>query len=231
MGIVEDCAQGKVWRKGRVIGQGNQGSAYVACKAGDGCKYIMKVMDANRDFYVEVQALQELQHTGVVPKIYAAWTCKQCNPQCKHQGFFIMETLNTLDQCDLTAGDHKYKTSYNFYEVRKALDKCKRAGWLHIDTHYGNVMCKGKQIMLIDWGWGVKKGRKSYPDHPMSKKANYAFSYNEMQVVQNHNVDKYWNPLYVLRQKGGFKNKEEEQDMEAFEKKSRVEFEELLERW
>ena len=166
----------------------------------------MKVMDANQDFYVEVKALQELQHTGVVPKIYAAWTCKQCNPQCKHQGFFIMETLNTLHQCGLTPGN-TYKTSYNFYEVRKALEKCKRAGWLHIDTHDGNVMCKGKQIMLIDWGWGVKKGRKSYPDHPLSKKANYSFSYNEMQVVQNYNVDNYWNPLYEPR---GFKNKKEE---------------------
>ena len=68
----------------------------------------------------------------------------------------------------------------------------KEKGWLHVDTHPGNVMCKNGKMIMIDFGWAVKKGKKNYPDHPLSRRLGRPLSWKALEVVQELNTEKYF---------------------------------------
>ena len=183
--IAEDCAQMDQWTKGVYLGQGAYGEVYEMCKAGN-CEYALKTQKADPDFGLEVEALTELQSTGVVPKLYAAWTCKGT-------GYIIMEKMY---KCDLTVNE-KYEQS------RKILDKMEAQGWLHVDTHSGNLMCGAdkKRVIIIDFGWAAKKtsqgSKQLYPNHPMAGTARYncPVPWSFLKALQEYNFQMGFSPF------------------------------------
>ena len=148
-------------------------------------------MKKDYDFYNEVEALMDLKDTNVVPKLHAAWTCNG-------DGFIIMEKLDSLLE---KPGGGNYKgctdnASTNFEAIKNILEICKKAGWLHIDVHIGNVMCKKGKPILIDWGWGVKKGKKGeiYDKCPICKQyTSVQWTWEKLVVQQDIIFNNYFN--------------------------------------
>jgi predicted Ser/Thr protein kinase len=171
--IVEDCLKNAEWTTKNLLGEGEYGKAYIACKSDD-CNYILKVQRANEDFYTEVEALTKLDGKNVSPKIFASWTCNGI-------GYYVMEKLFN---CPVKP----HKEIYT--DVKKILDILKMNGWLHIDIHNGNIMCRENgKIVLIDFGWAVKKGKKNYPNHILSKENNKILTYNQLELLQDYNLE------------------------------------------
>ena len=73
--IEEDCTLNKKWKQEKKIGQGAQGKVYDTVSIGK-TNYIIKKSKDNFDFKQEVDALEDLQDTDLVPILHAAWTCK-----------------------------------------------------------------------------------------------------------------------------------------------------------
>ena len=140
--IVENCTQNEIWKWKETdkIGSGGSGSAYITCKDMD-CDYVVKVQEENEKYYTEIEALLSLQHTNVVPKVFAAWTCKNF-------GYFVIEKLYPC----------KYDNKFMWKEVGKKLDIIKDVGYLHFDISQYNVMCKKDgEVVLIDFGLAIKR--------------------------------------------------------------------------
>ena len=178
--LPDDCEINKVWKQKDELGRGQYGVAYLACKSEDDCNYVLKVQKLDDDFYTEVRCLEDFKNTkGIVPKLYAAWTCD-------NRGYFVIEKL---DKCP---ADKTVNSEKNYEEVSKLLHRMKEKGWLHVDTHPGNVMCKNGKMIMIDFGWAVKKGKKNYPDNPVSKRIGKPVTWENLEVVQELNVEKYF---------------------------------------
>jgi serine/threonine protein kinase len=175
LNIVEDCAKLTEWDMKELLGEGQYGKAFKVCKGVDDCNYVLKMQKLDEDFYIEIQALTELKDTGVVPKYYSAWTCDG-------YGYFVIEKL---DKCP--------KEKFNYYnkdsakELDDVLEKIYKKGWLHVDVHPGNIMCKNGKFIMIDFGWAVKKGQKSYPKHPLSQRKGRALTFECLELAQNLN--------------------------------------------
>ena len=171
----------KVWEKKDELGRGQNGVTYIACKDKDDCNYVLKIQDLNEEFYTEVICLESFKNTkNIVPKIYAAWTCD-------NRGYFVIEKL---DKCDPTKFDINNKENYK--EITNLLKKFKEKGWLHVDIHPGNVMCKNGKFILIDFGWAAKKGKKNYRNHPLSKKFGLEFNYGALEAAQEKNKEQFF---------------------------------------
>jgi hypothetical protein len=175
--IVDDCMINESWNRGKLLGKGQYGSTYIACHIDKPkkCDFVLKVQKDSKEFHAEVHALVELKNTGVVVKIYAAWTCKG-------EGFIIMEKVFP---CKSVNDSSKYK------KIKSALKIILNNGWLHLDVHIGNIMCKKDgSIVLIDFGYAVKKGKDNYPDHNFSKQLKYKMTFDQLEIVQKwHTVE------------------------------------------
>jgi hypothetical protein len=175
--IADDCAQNDVWEQKKLLGQGNYGASYEACRAGN-CNYVLKTQKDDKDFHVEVDALSELQKTKVVPTLYAAWSCKGI-------GYLV---IDKLQNCNIPK-EEMYK------QMKKILAKLLKAGWLHVDTHTGNVMCSGKKVIIIDFGWAVKRTSKGdkqlYTGHPLGgwMDDNKPLPWNFFKAAQDVNFE------------------------------------------
>lgn len=180
--IVDDCEINKVWKTKNELGRGKYGIAYVACKAVDDCNYVLKVQKLTHDFYTEVSCLEEFKNTkGIVPKIYAAWSCD-------NRGYFVIQKLYSCPEYKFT---REKKETYK--EVDNLLKRFKEKGWLHVDIHPGNVMCDNRgKLVLIDFGWSVKKGKKSYPDNPLSKILDMSLTFTDLELAQKKNKEDYF---------------------------------------
>jgi hypothetical protein len=178
--LPDDCEINKVWKQKDELGRGQFGVAYIACKSDDDCDYVLKVQELNDDFYTEVRCLEDFKNTkGIVPKLYAAWTCD-------NRGYFVIEKL---DKCP---ADKLVNSEKNYEEVSKLLKRMKEKGWLHVDTHPGNVMCKDGKMIMIDFGWAVKKGKKNYPDHPLSRRLGQPMNWQALEIAQELNAEKFF---------------------------------------
>jgi hypothetical protein len=179
--LPDDCEINKVWKQNDELGRGKYGVAYIACKSDDDCNYVLKIQTVTNDFYTEVRCLEDFKNTkGIVPKLYAAWTCDNL-------GYFVIEKL---DKCP---EDKLVNSKKNYEEISKLLHRMKEKGWLHVDTHSkGNVMCKDGKMIMIDFGWAAKKGKKNYPDHPVSKSIGKPVTWENLEVVQELNVETYF---------------------------------------
>jgi len=154
--IAEDCSRLNEWEQRELLGEGQYGKTYRACNQGN-CEYVLKSQKADSSFRNEVQALEELQKTKDVPKLYAAWTCGGV-------GYIVLEQL-FQESCP-----SKEET---FKQLKKSLDNFKKYGWLHVDIHDENYMCtKEGKVVPIDFGWAAKnttgKDDQLFPDHPLS---------------------------------------------------------------
>ena len=198
MPIVDDCSVHDMWKKGDIIGVGQYGSTYIACKVSHPkkCDYVLKIQNDSIEFRNEVDALVALKHTGVVVKIYAAWTCNG-------EGFIIMEKVM---KCKKPFFYRVRQHEQNYNNIVAALNVIDDEGWIHIDMHKGNVMCrKDGSIVLIDFGWAVKRGNVKYPQHEVSQQVELALDYDELKIVQNWMTAKNFavsgSPEYVVMQR------------------------------
>jgi len=134
-----------------------------------------------------MRALIQLQSTGLVPKIYDCWTCKK-------KGYIIMEKLYNCENID---------PHYLFEKVKIALETIRQAGWLHVDTHDGNVMCTSDgKVVIIDFGYAVERGVKgdaeTYGKHPKSQRTKDGWgvplTWKFLSVLQEVNLNESFNP-------------------------------------
>lgn len=93
--------------------------------------------------------------------------------------------MEKLEKCSKKDYDKNVYT-----KITKVLEKFKSKGWLHVDMHIGNVMCKNGKFILVDFGWAVKKGQKTYPNHPLSLNfgGNLPLTYKDLELTQELNV-------------------------------------------
>lgn len=175
--LAEDCDYNKLWKEGRRLGRGAQGSVYTTCLFND-CEYAMKQValsapGALHDLKMEIGALFALESTGVVPKIHAAWTCGEF-------GYVVMDKVH---KC-VKRKEHLARA------VKRALDKIWEKGWLHIDLKMDNIGCDANgKLLLIDFGYAVKAQRpnQKYPKHPLSLRFKRVFTLQELIFVQQLN--------------------------------------------
>lgn len=172
MRIVEDCDKLSTIVTGEKIGKGSYGSVTTVCKV-DGCKYVLKTQDADDSFKNEVEALYDLQKWKHAPKIYSAWTCKG-------KGYFIQEMV------------YKCNKRPSFDDMTKILDQLHRKGWVHVDVHTGNVMCREDgTIVLIDYGWARKSDNDDtkISDHPIKSRLHINnLTFGMLKMIETANV-------------------------------------------
>ena len=182
--IIENCSHNNIWKKNILLGSGDFGEVYIACKGTD-CEYVIKIQKENKEYYTEIDALLSLQHTKAVPSVFAAWTCEKF-------GYFVMEKLYNCSA----------NSTIMWKEVAKKLDIVKQAGYLHIDIHAGNVMCnKYGEVLLIDFGYAVKRTEEgdsqTYPDNKISKNYGIPLTWKYLEIIQENNHNKYFNPAVI----------------------------------
>jgi len=189
--VVEDCKQNDVWGKMDVrVGKGSYGEVYVA-KKDENSDYVVKIQNIGQQFFQEVMALQELQSTNVVPKLFAAWTCKKL-------GYIVIEKLTPI-----SSYRPKMSATKIWKEVGSILDTIELFGWLHIDTSNSNVMVTNEgKLVLIDFGLSVKKtelhGNQTYPDHLYSKKYKRDLTWDQLKAFQDYKYEDSFNPCADL---------------------------------
>ena len=87
-------------------------------------------------------------------------------------------------QCNKPSTAENKRKHYN--DIVSALNIIDDEGWLHIDMHSDNVMCrKDGSIVLIDFGWAVKRGEVNYPEHNVSKQLSSDLEYDDLKIIQN----------------------------------------------
>ena len=145
--LAEDCALLSKWEQRETLGSGEYGTTFKVCYAGD-CQYVLKIQDNDRHFRSEIEVLEQFQDTDVVPKLYAAWTCK-------NRAYIVMESLLPYQREDYYDNMDVYK------QLRRALAILNSRGWIHSDIHRGNVMHRSNgTLVLIDFGLAVKDTHK-----------------------------------------------------------------------
>ena len=190
--IQEDCNYLNQWKKGIETGSGEAGKTRIVRHKNHGYNYVLKSQrrggQFTSQFRAEIQALLELQGTDLVPKIYDVWTCRT-------MGYIIMEQLYNCDHID---------KQELYQKVREKLRHLRNLGWLHVDTHDGNVMCTSSgEPVIIDFGYAVKikadGDNAVYPEHPKSQPINkngwgVALPWKFLEVMQQVNFHESFNP-------------------------------------
>lgn len=173
------------------IGEGSYGTIYAACKDDNCNNHILKVQPANEDFEREVYAMTELNGWEYSPEIYDAWTCDGL-------GFMVIENMGSISEC-LPSDITKEEISR---QLNVILDELHQKGWVHVDTHSGNIMCKHGHIALIDFGWAVKFPESKFQTvdigHPLSKRlpGERLTTRNYLLAAENENKLKAVNAIY-----------------------------------
>ena len=173
------------WKKGKLLGRGSYGGAYFACVnrgARVPCKdskFVMKVQKSDNDFRNEVKALKKLKGWKYAPQIYASWTCNG-------KGYIIMDRVKT--KCP------KISTKAGYKEMKAIAKGLRKRGLIYVDYHRGNFGCKGKRLVLIDYGWAreMKPGAKTRR-HPIAASLGRPVSREELISVGDLNIEDNFN--------------------------------------
>ena len=209
--IKEDCATIKKWWRGinmgyippncnfkclekiivdmaddigiKIIGRGQYGAVFTACKTGKDCNYILKIQLANDYYRREVYAFYDLNGWEYSPIIYDAWTCGE-------MGFIILEKLSPVESCLLNIREYDIEP-----QMTTIIKELHDRGWVHVDTHVGNIMCKNGHLALVDFGWASKTRESKYgfinidKTHPVTVMNDQEFvTLNDLQRYQINNM-------------------------------------------
>ena len=161
------------WQKQKKIGGGCNGSVYRVCRdqSSKDCQYVIKVQRFNLQAKAELKAYLHLRSTGLTPRMHAAW----------QSGGKLYLVLDSLVPC---------RPQPRRAQVFSLLEKLERYGYLHVDTHIGNLMCsisKPQKPFLIDFGWSVHKDDEPFRRHPTGARC-----YEEMKEIQRENVLRFF---------------------------------------
>ena len=188
--IREDCEYIKQWKIGKETGSGEVGTTKIITHKKYHYDYVLKSQKKDAKFTsqfgAEIQALVSLQGTNLVPKIYDIWTCRT-------MGYIIMEQLYNCDDID---PQKLYK------KIGEKLKLLREAGWLHVDTHDGNVMCTADgEPVIIDFGYAVRRKQggdnATYSEHPKSQRRDgwgVPLPWKFLEVMQEVNFHESFNP-------------------------------------
>ena len=143
--LAERCVCNNSILKGTKLRAGAYGSVYHVVRSGN-TRYALKIQKNNAYAKAEINAYMQLANLKVTPIMYAAWTCKG-------KAYIILEKLYACKRDNLP-------------RVQKLISRMLTRGWLHADVHTGNIMCtKQGRVILIDFGWAVKKSEYPYANH------------------------------------------------------------------
>ena len=91
-----------------------------------------------------------------------------------------------------------------YEKIREKLRIIRGRGFLHVDTHDGNVMCTGTgEPVIIDFGYAVSRKTggddATYPEHPKSQPVRkggwgVALPWKFLEVMQEVNFHESFNP-------------------------------------
>jgi serine/threonine protein kinase len=179
--IQEDCNKNSIWKMDKMIGKGSCGEVY------ESSEYVVKIQNVDQPFFQEVMALQELQSTNIVPKLFDVWTCEKL-------GYIVMEKLTSINSYL-----PKMSATKIWEEVGQMLNTIESFGWLHIDTSITNVMVTSEgKLVLIDFGLSVKRtdlgGDQTYPEHLHSKNYKRELTWDQLKAFQNYKYHLTFNP-------------------------------------
>ena len=145
----------------------------VCDKKNKDCSFILKIQPLDYEYFNELKALVDLQNVGA-PKLYDYW-------HCRNKGYLVMEKLDPKCSKVKKASMHK--------KVRKFLDKLRKKNYVHVDVHRGNIACRGRDAVLIDYGRAVKKRRGKYGDHPASSPFQQ-LTFKQLENLQDYNYQR-----------------------------------------
>lgn len=175
---------------------------FTVCKTGER-KYVLKTQEDSPAYRSEVQALRELQSTERVPKLHAVW-------ECSGRGHLVIDMLVPVT----TSTDAEIIEVWS--ELGSILREIRELGWLHVDTHVGNVMRTGAgRLVLIDFGLAVKKrdtDTTQYRDHYLSRHYEMPLTWRQLGVIQEYNFQENFNPATVV----AYKSEPTKQQTDAF---------------
>jgi hypothetical protein len=153
-----------VERLGDKIGQGGYGSVYIACKPGNDCDYVLKVVDISAlhksgfadtmeelfsDHIYEVQVQEQVAAKGLAPKVFASWRCNQ---------YYLIFS----ERFDTTLANYVKKQNFNIRtaEAQAIVDAYKglaKMGYLQNDAKMDNIVVNFDDkgiitVNIIDFG-------------------------------------------------------------------------------
>ena len=172
--VVHNCECHKKWKRKLRMGSGANGAAYHACnlRNTDDCDYVLKVQPFNLLAKAELDAYIRLKSTKLTPTLHAAWLC--------NKKMYLV--LDRLLPCP---------TRPTRKAVLTILQSLEKKGWVHVDTHPGNVMCTAAgKVVLIDFGWAVHASDAPYPNHPACDVRNKSFAW--LREIQRRNVEAFF---------------------------------------
>ena len=148
--LLDRCDLLAEWPQKDQVGEGGYGLVSISCYKGspDDCDYVVKVQQDDMFFRNEVNILQYLQGETFVPKMYAAWTCRG-------KGYIVLEKLTPA-------------TPEFIYEhmgaCLDALDDLRSKHVYHRDLHDENIMRRGDEPVIIDFGYSIiaRRGDRPY---------------------------------------------------------------------
>jgi len=157
----------------RQLGEGVSGAAYLLCSTeeaaieGNPCKFVVKFYSPRDDTIGnETEILRELQDVPMMerngdtwqpyPTFYGSGECRQkrtyADGKVKYEdiGFVVLEALDPNPYRNVFMPNDKE------HEWLDTVDYLEEQGFLHNDTHKGNLVYRDGKPVIIDWGRGEK---------------------------------------------------------------------------
>jgi serine/threonine protein kinase len=169
-------ARDRRWVKKHLIGEGGYGQVYVICWYDD-CEYVVKVQPEDPEFYNEVKFLNFLKYYIFTPVIYDAWVNDG-------KGYLVM---NKMDKTT-----NKLSKRQKHTELKQILKRLHKNKIVFFDLHPGNVMYKGGDVRLIDWGLAYRFKNSGEEIEHLHSRDYGPFNLAKGKKLDMLNLDEYW---------------------------------------